>query len=208
MTAQIADRIHYDGVMYAIAGVCGGPLFEPQQIGIIPIPTSTACWRGYHCDYTVEDQRLSLSRLVIGIKTGDVKLGRVLIFGREPKLVPHLLRRHRDGIGIAPADHEIADIREPVKFTGGLLLGNDFLTKLYVHMGFHPAYKYRHVVELVFDEGRMTHAFDRSEQAALIRDQIDKTALSDTGSRSTAGMQEFIERSFSLDYGFSRFFKH
>lgn len=208
MTVQIADRIHYDGVTYALAGICGAPLFEPQQIGITPIPISTACQRGYHCDYIVEERQLSLSRIVIGLKAGDVKLGRVRMFGQQPQLDPSLVLRQGDSIGIHPADHEVTDIREPVKFTGGLLLGSDVRREIHRHLWFHPGYQYRYVIELVFDDGRMTHAFDRSDQAALIRDLIGKTRLGDTDSPSTRELQKLIEESFCLDYGFSRFFKH
>ena len=56
-----------------------------------------------------------------------------------------------------------------VPFTGGLLLGADFIEELYVHMGFHPAYKYQHVLELTFETGQLLSQSDRSIEMEEIR---------------------------------------
>ena len=72
MTAQIHDSCAYHGQTYSITGVNGRGLFDPADHHIEPEPHSTACWRGYHCDYVVEDERL------IGIVSiGDVVNARV-----------------------------------------------------------------------------------------------------------------------------------
>jgi hypothetical protein len=58
-------------------------------------------------------------------------------------------------------------VRQP--FTGGLLLGAGFIDALYVHMGHHPAWKYTTVLELTFDDGRLTVVHDRSHLMAQRR---------------------------------------
>ncbi len=45
VTAQVADSVELEGKMYAIAGVRGGPLFDPAAHGRQPGLISTACWR-------------------------------------------------------------------------------------------------------------------------------------------------------------------
>lgn len=53
-----------------------------------------------------------------------------------------------------------------IPFSSGLLLGDGFIRELYVHMGFHPAWKFERVVELIFEGGQLTRSHDRSEQLA------------------------------------------
>ncbi len=60
---------------------------------------------------------------------------------------------------------------DPVPFTGGILLADGFIQELYTHMGFHPAWKYREVHELIFDKGILTEAHDRSAKMAEHRVQ-------------------------------------
>jgi hypothetical protein len=52
---------------------------------------------------------------------------------------------------------------------GGLLLGAGFIEELYVHMGYHPAWKSKTVLELTFDDGRLDAVHDRSEPMAQRR---------------------------------------
>lgn len=209
MTAQIPDRIVFEGSTLSITAICGGALFDPESIGIKPVPTNTACWRGFHCVYSVEEDRIWLSKLTIGIRQSDVKLGKVLIFGKipEPSSGRELIR-HEKEIGIYPIDYDVDNIREHIKFSGGILAGTDFIQELYVHMGFHPAYKFNHVVELIFQDGKLLHSHDRSDQARLIREGLHDMRAADHPADQIESIERFIEASFSLDYGFSRFFRH
>ena len=65
MTAQIMDSVAFRGSEYALAGVNGDRLFEPQELGLTPIPASTGCYRGYHCGYSVIDDSLLLTRVAV-----------------------------------------------------------------------------------------------------------------------------------------------
>jgi hypothetical protein len=69
VTAQIADTVELDAQEYSIAGVRGGPLFDPLGHRIKPGAISTACWRGYVCSYTVTAGSLRLAKLVTGLGT-------------------------------------------------------------------------------------------------------------------------------------------
>ena len=55
-----------------------------------------------------------------------------------------------------------------LEYTGRVLLANEFIENLYEHMGFHPAWKYSTVIELVFDNGYLTAEYDCSERMAEI----------------------------------------
>ncbi len=74
--------------------------------------------------------------------------------------------------GIGYADYEVTELAVNIPFNGGILAGRDFIPELYVHIGIHPPYKYREVKELIFSDGTMVSAIDRSEDAARLRETI------------------------------------
>jgi hypothetical protein len=114
MTAQIPDFVWFEGHRYRLAGVSGHGLFDPQDVGLRPTATSTANWRGFHCTYGVEDSRLVLDTVYIGLAEPTE------LFGRQPE---------RGGITeFAPNSWAFKDLGHPIRFTGGLLLGDGALT--------------------------------------------------------------------------------
>jgi hypothetical protein len=148
MTAQIPDTVTYGHVEYALAGASGG-LFDPSEYGLQVGMINTACWRGFLCEYTIEDDELFLTAVELGIAEPPAEL-----FGAHLRQGPAAVYRP---IGV----------RQP--FTGGVLLGAGFIQELYVHMGHQPAWKYTTLLELSFDDGRLTDVHDRSELMARRR---------------------------------------
>jgi hypothetical protein len=191
VTAQVADSVELDGQDYSIAGVRGGPLFDPGEHRIKPGMISTACWRGYICWYRVEDSSLHLVRLVVGsgTKVGGRKLG------ADDRLLGVRLRAGDSWTG---PGWEVSGIDLPVPFTGGLLLGRRFIQAAYVHMGFHPAWKFQEVVELVADRGEVTATHDRSAELAAIRRRIQNGDLPDPD--GPRGGKQWIDRTLTLGY--------
>lgn len=193
MTAQVPDYVVMDGVEYAIAGVSGGGLFDPFALGILPATIHTACWRGYVCWYGVEDERLVLSRLVLGRDSrqhgGPIEPGTTLL-GAATKVSDESTFR---------GSFELTGLHEPVRFTGGLLLGSGFVRSTYVHMGFHPAWRYESVVELLADEGRVTTRTDCSAEMAALRERIAAQDVADPDG-GKADLHEWIAGTFTLDY--------
>ena len=189
MTAQISDTVRYLSVDFRLAGISGDGLFEPVEHGLSPVAISTACWRGYYCTYLVQEDRLLLDTLHVRLQGQDAALAArgdgPLLFGARPGYDEY------EGCVVYAA------LGAPIPFTGGLLLGRDFIHELYVHMGFHPAWKFRQVHELLFEQGRLLEAFDRSEAAAEVRRSLTPDDLR-PGDPSKIG--EWIERTFSLRY--------
>ncbi|WP_147341223.1 hypothetical protein [Actinomadura logoneensis] len=142
----------YEDRSYALAGQDGEGLFSPSALGLRPVPMSTACWRGHVCEYTVLGGELVLTGLEMRVEG-------------EPPTVFGLAPVHREGA----RGPRYQGLREPMRFTGRLVLGRELLSEWYVHMGFQSAWKYEEVRELVFDDGRLTEAHDRSEDAARRR---------------------------------------
>jgi hypothetical protein len=193
MTAQVSDKVLYQGRGFQLSGVQGTGLFDPAQHGLKPHMMSTACWRGFICTYGVSDGGLFLEKLCIGLGSEEelkVKEGKGLpLFGKPPRY--------------SGESHEhvvYEDLRGPVPFSGGLLVATGFLRELYVHMGFHPAWKYTEVHELLFEEGRLTEARDCSEAMARVRERMKNAPLAPGSRASKADVEQWIEKTFRLDY--------
>jgi hypothetical protein len=208
MTAQISDVVVYRRKTHCIAGINGSGLFDPAGHGITPVTISTACWRGYHCTYEVADGTLLLTKLNVGLGGEDRAAAER---GEGPKLfgkVPHryTIRGHSKNLrtGEVKTSWESSDflyegLMEVVPFSGGLLLGADFIRELYVHMGYHPAWKYREVHELIFDKGRVVKEADRSAEMAEFRGMV-QGPVGPTDPEDREGIERWVRQCFSLDY--------
>lgn len=192
MTAQINDFVRYQGERYSLAGVRGEGLFDPNDHGVRPEPANTACWRGFVCGYKVSEDRLQLDSLVINLAEADLPKAQA---GTLPGLV-----------GKMPASvggfwgTEFSDLSMPIIFTGGFLIGREFIDDLYVHMGFHPGWKYKVVHELLFKGGRLIEARDHSEDMEKIRSQMKSDSLEPGTGASEKSIPNWIEKTFSRDY--------
>jgi hypothetical protein len=202
MTAQISDVVGYRGKPHSIAGINGSGLFDPAEHGIQPVMISTACWRGYRCTYEV-DGSLFLTKVDIGLGEGDRALAER---GEGPRLFGHLPLRYPDEdptdlerLG-ASSDFYYGGLREVMPFTGGLLLGHGFIRELYVHMGFHPAWKFREVHEVLFERGRVAKEADRSAEMAEFREMMAARPLGPTDPGKPEEILRWVERCFSLEY--------
>ena len=181
MTAQISDVVVYRSKPHSIAGINGARLFDPASHGIRPVMISTACWRGYHCTYEVAEDTLQLATVNIGLGPDDQAAAErgegPLLFGKSPKR--YTIRGHSTNVRTGEvktswesSDFRYDNLRAVVPFSGGLLLGHDFIQELYVHMGFHPAWKFRQVHEVLFENGQVVKAADRSAEMAEFRAMV------------------------------------
>jgi hypothetical protein len=186
MTAQFSDPVKYRGKRYAIVGKNGTGLFDPTLHDMKPVGKCSACWRGFVCTYAVEGGRLLLDAFAVCLDN----LAPVL-FGVSPK---------PDEGRIRLFDAVYKRLNHRVTYTGGLLLADGFIDELYVHMGFHPAWKYREVHELVFQDGTLVQEDDRSEQIAEFRRELGNRPLEPGTGAKRAEIKRWIEHCFSQDY--------
>jgi len=195
MTAQIDDIFKYNGVDYAVAGISDGELFNPSLLGLKPFSNCTACWRGYQAVFTLDHDMLILDTLNVNLlDRGDsYKAIGPVINGIEPsgaKGEKDWFKLHYSGL------------KYRLSYSGGLLLADGFIDDLYVHMGFHPAWKYARVVELIFENGILRNEFDRSARIAEVRQKIlDSHSDSSLSQKmSIDDIFAFVERSFDRTY--------
>jgi len=216
MTAQINDAFCYQGELYAVAGISEGELFDPAAFGMEPKGASSACWRGWQAQYALAGRQLVVDVLNVNLFDRDRRpdsyvrvpgppIGGVLPVDEDlddcgdEDDEARLLRAFRPSSWF---NNRYENLGYPLTYTGGLLLATGFIDDLYVHMGFHPAWKYEKVVELVFEGGVLQKACDRSAEMAELRNLV--LAQAEQGDararRSDASIREFIERAFDRRY--------
>lgn len=192
MTAQINDIMIYQGQEFALAGIEHEPLFEPQQHQLLPRSISTACWRGFYCSYRIAASQLQLDQLFIGFNDSDAAQAKAGNGTTLQGIVPvYDTREH-----CFRYDH----LALPIMYTGGLIIGAGFIRELYVHMGFHPAWKYTSVYELIFQGGLLVEAFDRSDEMATLRAHLRQQPLSPGSRAPQQEIRAWIEQTFERRY--------
>ena len=184
MTAQVNDVVEHADADWNLAGVSGGRLFDPRDHGINPRPASSACWCGFHCRYALRQGTLTLELLNIALE------------GQPPHLFDRAAEPPTLSYGFT-ASYRL--LGKPLDFTGGLLLARGFRQELYVHMGYHPAWKYSHVVEVQLQAGHITDVRDCSQAMAQIRARLARKDAPGASS-SSEEITSWIERAFSRKY--------
>ncbi|MBU2650134.1 MAG: hypothetical protein KKA81_04295 [Bacteroidetes bacterium] len=198
MTAQFSDGFSYKGKEFSIAGINGEGLFNPVPHGFIPKSTCTACWKGFVAGYAVNAGHLVLDTLDINLEDFP---RRGLFSRRPPRLNGRYPSSVDDGVGTF-FDYHFEDVGLQLPFSGGILIGDGFIQELYVHMGYHPAWKYEEVYELLFDNGRLSTENNVSEKMKEFRlrmkDAADTQNPGDHDFENT--VYEWVKKCFSLDY--------
>lgn len=230
MSAQIGDSIRYAGENYALVGVSPDnpldDLFDPERFGIRTFSNCTACWRGYVATYGLREDRLVLEELEINVR--DPEWEEELKRLTELKAIRRTTPPHRRGpnpqpmptksgpcgpsiqgvLPLPPADPRATfaysdnyhNLGLPLPLTGGILLGAGFIDELYEHMGFHPAWKFNKVIELIFSDGVLTVAYDRSAGMAEIRNAKAGSDGETKHLKSPVEIVEWIESCFVRRY--------
>lgn len=208
MTAQIKDKFSYRKKSHSLAGINGSGLFDPAQHKIRVVPNSTNCYRGYYCTYEVEGEVLLLTEVHLALSE---KHQASAARGDGPRLFGKVPRRYTEyGESMLPTGEvrtswessyfKIDGIREPIPFTGGLLIGDDFIREMYYYTVFQPACTFRIVHELMFDSGRLIEEHDRSAQMAEFREMLSSRRLKLGSQASEAEIEEWAKRCSSLEY--------
>lgn len=189
MTAQFNDLFVLDGKEYQLSGISDGELFSPGKLGIQSGLCCTACWRGYIATFGLLADRLVLSELLTSFDTQDAPT----INGVSPSKV------QRPFLGFT---HRYENANLDLDYSGGLLVTNGFIQELYIHMGFHPAWKYREVIELVFDNGRLVAQTDRSDVCDEIRKRMADKGLMKRLFLNVrdSSLESFIDKAFERTY--------
>lgn len=162
MTAQASDRVLYRDEQFSLVGWEGSALFDPAEHGLHPVAISTGNWLGYLCGYVVSAGWLKLDCLTLGL---SAEAQEAIACGDAPVLFGVTPIRGEGGYSA-----EYRELDHVVPYSGVLTLGADFVWDMYVHMGYHPPWKYRRVYDLKFEAGRLVSEVDRSADMAQLRE--------------------------------------
>jgi len=184
MTGQIPDKLIYNNSSYSIVGLKGEGLPSPFDFGLEPTSPHTANWRGFIMTYKIAENRLFVQEMNVTVK--DLK--------RKPPLINNINpETKKEGL----IHLTYTNLKLKTQFTGKILIAKDFIDSMYVHMGFQSPISFEKVIELKIRDGILTKETDFSE----IMKKYRKLNISD-GKRPTENLQEWIARTFSLDYDF------
>lgn len=200
MTAQISDMFRYQKKEYVVVGIGEGKLFDISVLNLKPSWPSTTCWRGYQAVFAIVQSRLVLETLHVYLRRPGERKNQY-----EREVGPVI-----NGIAPSPSrkdcpwkdsicfNNHYEELNHHLEYSGGLLLADGFIQSRCVY----PAWKYKTVIELIFDAGLLKQEFDRSEQMAEIREIVNKSREIDSSNRMPLNeeIERFMERAFDCSY--------
>jgi hypothetical protein len=93
-------------------------------------------------------------------------------------------------------NHVYHELDLSMNYSGGMLVADGFIRELYVHMGFHPAWKYETVFELVFSQGTLLETKDVSQRMAELRKEMMQKPLQPGPDTPRKKLEEWIASTF------------
>jgi hypothetical protein len=168
MTYQIRDGISIEGKQYAIERSNNREgLFNPNNYSIHPGEASSACHRGFYCDYTISDRQLLLMSISLNPNMSDrlkFKYGRSekLLFGQSPEL-------NKFPVGLS---WTYQNLHHSIPYSGGLLLVAGNIMMRSENMMYYPTCLHERVCEAIFELGILIDLIDYSDRMTEIRNQI------------------------------------
>ncbi len=181
MTGQMPDEFELNGESFSLVGLKGQGLYKPEDFGIIPYYSCTACWRGYLMKYIFNKNQLILDELLVNVNEPPE------INGVQPQQGNSLFKYHYKNLNLKTV------------FTGRVLLAKDFIDSMYVHMGFQRPMAFKIVLGLEIKKGEIVLFQDLSKQMEERRKK-DLYKGAQPNSNSTKDIENWIEKTFSLDF--------
>lgn len=146
MTAQIGDIFKYRKDKYCLANMSEGFEWHPSDFGLNPESCTTACHRGFFCEYTIKDNQLFLTELCIHCKNEKYPL----LFGKSCDR-DKFMRPKENLLGHCT----YSNINIPIEYTGTMLLGNDFIEKYYIGWSVELPHGFKKLFAVEFEKGKV-----------------------------------------------------
>ncbi len=179
MTAQIHDTFRFKDSEYSVVNMTEQIAFDPEEYGIIPSASTTACHRGFFCHYNISDRGVFLENLYINSADGEYTSIEGVLPCKKPgsdenmRYMGFCLYR---GLHIK------------VKHTGYITVGKDLLRDYYYGNMSPPYWAYKAVKRFEFKDGDLIGITDLSEKAAKTRASVTESPCGFIG-----GIGSFID---------------
>lgn len=171
MTAQIGDIYKYKGTNYTCLDRTGQTFFDPRNYGFTPTRCTSACWRGFWCEYEIANSKLKLQTLHIHDENGNYpELNGISIIPIE--FMTDELYNGENTIQVkVPYEgfQTYNDLNLSIDLTGKTLLASDFIDEFYRHMGYQVPYGFKKLISIEYEHGAVKEIVDHSETAKLLR---------------------------------------
>lgn len=189
MTGQIRDSLKFQDeqfsiVDYRLAGlfnpnrfsyhiVGGKELFDPSSYHIQTIKNTSACSRGYICNYEIIENNLYLMHVGLHCQKRDTlgiryrKEGGPPLFGKFPNRV-----LQRKGSQYIYCNYE--NLHQLISYSGIVSIANGTVNNKLISTAedIYPIYKYKTVYDLTFEIGYLASCEDLSPQMARFRNML------------------------------------
>ncbi len=192
MTKQIVDQIIYEGERHRPLSISGKGLPHPRDFGLRPGMMSTACWRGFYCEYTVRQDQLWLTHLVVHHDGEYPPIAGVNALYEDERLLGEnedepepLPGRWLETVWVMQGETEVsgwgiiydggiyANLNVPAPLTGGILLAIDDLDiPPYIQYDLSHLISSKTILELLFEKGTLVKKIDHSAAVAAKREQV------------------------------------
>jgi tetratricopeptide (TPR) repeat protein len=184
MTAQVSSSISYKGKEYLIVAIENTWPFDPERYGIQSTIVTTANWSGYYCRYSVTEGMLLLSQFSI-------------LSEKTPKIWNDISPRKG---GFDEYTWEYDGVNFPIIYTGGIVIGRDFLKEYLHNMGYPYPHSCRYVIEIFFKNGQIQNVIDHSLAMEVMRRKIKSSFREFKESQMKEMNKSFVSNAFSLSY--------
>jgi hypothetical protein len=159
MSAQLPDRMVFQGKEYDVITSFPPKLFNPISWGLKPASPHGACLRGTLLTYEVKEETLYLKDLRYWTKQANLS-----------DLVPGVPMKEDETGGCI--GYLYSNINAVIPWSGEIVIGRSFLWPLLLPRGFQPAWKYKEVTRLLFEEGSLRAYGDVSRSMARLRSEV------------------------------------
>ena len=207
MTAQFSDFILYKGQEYFLSAIQTETLlnpndyalFDPKEYGFNQTCGGTACYRGFWCEYEIEDDLLFLEHLNIRNENSVYpELNGVSVSPAKSLNSSGRTRKHKKNLSFPEnlGYRTYHNVHMLLPFKGKMLFGAKLLPEYTINMGFPWPFAFEKLFEGEFEEGILLNISDYSASAETIRKSY---VQNDPNWKHRTDIQ-FIEDCFSLDY--------
>ncbi|BCJ95122.1 hypothetical protein acsn021_26910 [Anaerocolumna cellulosilytica] len=178
------DNLLIEDKLYQILKCEDRDIINPEVFGISPTWKNDKNFE-YSNLLIIKDFQLFLKNLEVTSDRGFPEIS-----GRNPVTIK--LENNRETV-------LYEDIMYPVIFTGAVVIAAEIL-KTYDIQGELPCFSYNHVIELIFQDGKLVTTIDHSKAMVRIRKNLDLRLRSLEKKRDIRCIKRFIDTSFVGDY--------
>ncbi len=168
MTTQVGDSFHFQGERWALLATRGDAIFDPRQHGMNPVCHSTACYRGYWCEFECDGNALSLRKLAISLTPVRSKTA------VEPPVFAGAKARTGQEVGEPIfAEYIYEDLNLRIHANLRLLIANDFIRSLDPGFGGHGLpWQFQRLMELKIEKGCLASTENLSRRVQEMRKRV------------------------------------